>query len=134
MTLCDKNVHLVVYICVVCTYIAIIIAYTLSSPPLSFCHSFPPDTSITIRKVYQVTSAVRYGVLNECLEVPNSVFFQIDANPAYPTKEKKREALIAYFLCSLQNASWEILAGLLYYKEHHSALEAAREYLQHTTG
>ena len=75
-----------------------------------------------------------YDDLNDCLEVPWSVKVQIDANPAYPTEEKQREALIAYFLHSLPHASWAILAGLLYYEEQHSSLEAAREYLQHTTG
>ena len=75
-----------------------------------------------------------YGVLDDCLDVPWSVNVQIDANPAYPTEEKKREAQIAYFLQSLPHASWAMLAGLLYYKEQHSSLEAAREYLQHTTG
>ena len=119
--------------------IAIIIIYTciyVSSPSSSFslCHSISPDASLTLCRVYQVTSAVRYSYLNYDIEVPDSVYCQINANPAYPTEEKKREALIAYFLHSLPNASWAMLAGRLYYKEQHSSLEAAREYLQHTTG
>ena len=124
------------YLC--CTYIfiaLIIIHMYVSSPPSSFflCHSLSPDASLTLRRVYQVTSAVSYGVLNDCLEVPYSVYFQIDANRAYPTEEKKREAYIAYFLHSL-HASWAMLAGQLYHYQQHSSLEAAREYLQHTTG
>ena len=125
------------YLC--CTYIfiaLIIIHMYVSSPPSSFflCHSLSPDASLTLRRVYQVTSAVAYDALEDCLEVPESVYYQIDANPAYPTEEKKREAQIAYFLHSLPHASWAMLAGLLYYEEQHSSLEAAREYLQHTTG
>ena len=104
--------------------------------PLLFllCRSLSPDASITLHRVYQVTSAVAYGVLDDCLEVHDSVRCQINANPAYPTEEKKRDALIAYFLHSLPHASWAMLAGLLYYMEQHSSLEAAIEYLQHTTG
>ena len=125
------------YLC--CTYIfiaLIIIHMYVSSPPSSFflCHSLSPDASLTLRRVYQVTSAVVYDDLNNYLEVPASVNLQIDANPAYPSEEKKREAQIAYFLYSLPGASWAMLAGLLYYMEQHSSLEAAREYLQHTTG
>ena len=125
------------YLC--CTYIfiaLIIIHMYVSSPPSSFflCHSLSPDASLTLHRVYQVTSAVDYGALNVCLDVPYSVYVQIDANPAYSTEEKKREAQIAYFLHSLPHASWAMLAGRLYYIEQHSSLEAAREYLQHTTG
>ena len=125
------------YLC--CTYIfiaLIIIHMYVSSPPSSFflCHSFSPDASLTLRRVYQVTSAVAYSDLNYCLDVPLSVYWQINANPAYPTEKKKREAQIAYFLHSLPLASWATLAGRLYYREQHSSLEAAREYLQHTTG
>ena len=127
------------YLC--CTYIfiaLIIIHMYVSSPPSSFflCRSLSPDASLTLRRVYQVTSAVEYddldNALNDCLEVPYSVKYQIGANPAYPTEEKKREAQIAYFLHSLPHASWAMLAGVLY--EQHSSLDAAREYLQHTTG
>ena len=108
----------------------------VSSHPSSFflCRSLSPDASITDRRVYQVTSAVAYSVLDDCLEVPYSVKLQIDANPAYPTEEKKKEAQIAYFLHSLPHASGAMLAGLLYFKKQHSSIEAAKEYLQHTTG
>ena len=122
------------YMC--CMYIFNYHTHVCVFSPSSFflCRSLSPDASITLRRVYQVTSAVAYDDLNVCLGVPVSVRLQIDANPAYPTEEKKREAQIAYFLHSLPRASWAMLAGLLYYKEQHSSLEAAREYLQHTTG
>ena len=135
----DKEVDLLVsvlYVHIYCTnYHTHVCVFSPSSYFL--CHSLSPDASLTLRRVYQVTSAVAYDALNAlhaCLDVPWSVRFQIDANPAYPTEEKKREAQIAYFLHSLPHASWAMLAGLLYYKKQHSSLEAAREYLQHTTG
>ena len=132
----DKEVDLLVYVLYVHIYCTNYHTHVCVFSPSSFflCRSLSPDASITLRRVYQVTSAVAYGKLYDCLEVPDSVKYQIDANPAYPTEEKKREAQIAYFLHSLPHASWAMLAGLLYSYEQHSSLEAAREYLQHTTG
>ena len=134
----DKEVDLLVsvlYIHINCTNYHTHVHVCVFSPSSIFlCHSLSPDASITLHRVYQVTSAVKYVVLNRCLEVPNIVKLQIDVNPAYPTEEKKREALIAYFLHSLPRASWAMLGGRLYYYNKHSSLEAAREYLQHTTG
>ena len=125
----DKEVDLLVSVLYVHTHVCV-----FSPSSFFLCHSLSPDASLTLRSVYQVTSAVAYDALNNCLDVPYSVYFQIGANPAYPTEEKKREALIAYFLHSLPHVSWAMLAGRLYYREKHSSLEAAREYLQHTTG
>ena len=132
----DKEVDLLVSVLYVHIYCTNFQTHVCVFSPSSFflCHSLSPDASLTLRRVYQVTSAVAYGVLNDCLEVPASVILQIGANPAYPTEEKKREAHIGYFLHSLPHASWAMLAGRLYYKEQHSSLEAAREYVQHTTG
>ena len=73
-------------------------------------------------------------ILNDCIDVPDSVYWQINANPSYPTEKKKREAIITYFLNTIPLASWAILAGLLYYWEDHVSLEAVRKYLHHTTG
>ena len=132
----DKEVDLLVSVLYVHIYCTNYHIHVCVFSPYSFylCRSLSPDASITLRRVYQVTSAVRYSDLNDCLKVPRSVYYQIDANPAYPTEEKKREAQIAYFLHSLPRASWAMLAGRLYHYEQHSSLEAAREYLQHTTG
>ena len=135
----DKEVDLLVsvlYVHIYCTnYHIHVCVFSLSS--FFLCPSLAPDASLTLHRVNQVTSAVAYGDLDDCLDVPDSVRqlrLQINANPAYPTEEKKREVQIAYFLHSLPRASWAMLAGRLYYYEQHSSLEAAREYLQHTTG
>ena len=132
----DKEVDLLVSVLYVHIYCTNYHTHVCVFSPSSFflCRSLSPDASLTLRRVYQVTSAVAYGALHGCLEVPLSVRRQIGANPAYPTEEKKREAQIAYFLHSLPHASWAMLAGQLYYDGQHSSLEAAREYLQHTTG
>ena len=102
-----------------------------SPPSTSYLY---PDASLTVSNIYQATSTVDYVRLNDCLDMPRSVFYQIDANPSYPTKEKKREAIITYFLNTVPLASWATLAGKLYYREDHVSLEAVRKYLHHTTG
>ena len=99
-----------------------------SPPSTSYLY---PDASLTVSNIYQATSTVDYESLNDCLDVPDSVYFQINANP---TEEKKREAIITYFLNTIPLASWATLAGKLYYWEEHVSLEAVRKYLHHTTG
>ena len=102
-----------------------------SPPSTSYLY---PDASLTVSNIYQATSTVGYRRLNYCLGAPTSVFSQIIANPSYPTKGKKREAIITYFLNTVPLASWATLAGRLYYEEEHVSLKTVRKYLHHTTG
>ena len=106
-----------------------------SLSPLLLLHTYLyPDASLTLHNIYQVTSTLNYGGLSYCLEVPDSVYVQIKANPSYPTEEKRREAVISYYLNTIPLAFWARLAGQLYYWEKHDSLEAVRKYLHHTTG
>ena len=105
----------------------------LSSSLISSPHS-TSDASLTPQNIFQATSNVDYGVLDLRLEVPYSVYLQINANPSYPTEEKRREAMIVYYLNTIPLASWATLAGRLYRMEEHVSLEAVRKYLHHTTG
>ena len=106
----------------------------LHPSPLSTSYLYP-DASLTVSNIYQATSTVDYRDLYDYLDVPYSVYRQINANPSYPTEEKKREAIITYFLNTIPLASWATLAGKLYYDwEEHVSLEAVRKYLHHTTG
>ena len=104
--------------------------------PTTFLHTYLyPDASLTLHNVYQVTLYVSYiGNLSDCLEVPSSVYYQINANSSYPTEEKMREAVISYYLDTMPLASWARLAGKLYYGEKHDSLMVIRQYLHHTTG
>ena len=130
-------VHRRIVACVICVHKCGMLMFASSlrlypSPPsTSYLY---PDASLTVSNIYQATSTVDYGRLNDCLDVPNSVYYQIDTNPSYPTEEKKREAIITYFLNTIPLASWATLAGKLYYWEEHVSLEAVRKYLHHTTG
>ena len=102
--------------------------YIISFPLLP---SLYPDASLTVSNIYQATSTVDYGRLWYYLNVPRSVYHQVNDNPSYP---KKREAIITYFLNIVPLASWATLAGRLHYYEDHVSLEAVRKYLHHTTG
>ena len=103
----------------------------LSSSLISSLHS---DTSFTLVNVLHATSDVEYDDLRGCLVVPATVYAQINANPSYPTEEKRREAMVAYYLNIAPVASWATLAGRLYYWGKRVSLEAVRKYLHHTTG
>ena len=105
----------------------------LSASLISSLHSIS-DASLTPQNIFQATSDVDYDDLDDCLGVPHSVYWQINANPSYPTEEKRREAMIVYYLNTLPLASWARLAGWLYRREEHVSLEAVRKYLHHTTG
>ena len=105
----------------------------LSSSLISSLHS-TSDASLTPQNIFQATSYVGYGVLRDCLQVPDTVYYQITANPSYPTEEKRREAMIVYYLNTTPLASWDRLAGELYRWNEYLSLEAVRKYLHHTTG
>ena len=105
----------------------------LSSSLISSLHS-TSDASLTPQNILQATSDVDYNDLNICLDVPDSVYWQINANPSYPTEVKRREAMIVYYLNTIPLASWATLAGGLYRMKEHVSLEAVRKYLHHTTG
>ena len=98
-------------------------------PPLIY-----PDASLTPQNIFQSTSAEDYNDLRGCLVVPAAVYYQINANSSYPTEEKRREAMIVYYLNTIPLASWARLAGQVYWQEKHVSLEAVRKYLHHTTG
>ena len=74
-----------------------------------------------------------YGLLVE-LYVPKSVINDIMANPSYSTEEEKRIAGLQYYLQTVPGASWERIAGVLWFLEQNTALEEVRQYLPSTHG
>ena len=60
------------------------------------------------------------------LGVPYFVCDEIDA--AYQTEEKKKEALLLYFLKNVPMASWQRVVGTLHGMEEKTALEAVRAF------
>jgi len=45
-------------------------------------------------------------------------------------KHGSSEEMLQYFITTVPNASWEILAGGLYYQQEHAALEKVAKYFQ----
>ena len=104
-----------------------------------WCSSLP-DGSLTPHTLLPVVSSVRqfwrrddddddeFGLL-EMLGVPDSVMDDIRASPSHSTEEEKRIAGLQYYLQTLPGASWETIAGGLWFMEEHTALEEVRQHL-----
>ncbi|CAI8020102.1 hypothetical protein GBAR_LOCUS12027, partial [Geodia barretti] len=94
------------------------------------------DDSLTPHTLLPAVSSVRQfwrgddelGLL-EVLGVPQSVMDDIRASPSHPTEEEKRIAGLQYYLQTVPGASWEEIAGVLWYLEEHTALEEVRQHL-----
>ncbi|CAI8040244.1 hypothetical protein GBAR_LOCUS22432, partial [Geodia barretti] len=98
------------------------------------------DDSLTPHTLLPAVSSVgqfwrrdldEWGLL-EVLDVPYSVMDDIRASPSHPTEEEKRIAGLQYYLQTLPGASWEDIAGVLWFLEEHTALEEVRQHLQPT--
>ena len=108
-------------------------------PLYNWCSSLPDD-SLTPHTLLPAVSTVTefwttdddVGLL-ERLFVPESVN-DIRANPSYSTEEEKRIAGLQYYLQTVPGASWEMIAGVLWGMEEHTALEEVRKYLPSTHG
>ena len=107
-----------------------------------WCSSLPDD-SLTPHTLLPAVSSVRqfwrrddgdeWGLL-EVLDVPDSVVDDIRASPSHSTEEEKRIAGLQYYLQTLTGASWETIAGALWFMEEHTALEEVRQHLPRTYG
>ena len=72
--------------------------------------------------------------LLQVLGVPWSVMDNMRASPSHSTEEVKRTAGLQYYLQTVPGASWEVIAGVLWSMEEHTALEEVRQHLQPTCG
>ena len=101
------------------------------------CPSLCADSTLTINNLCTVTSSVRdlYGLGNYLygLGVPPHVLSEIRANPAMTEEDKKTEVLL-YFLRNVPMASWERVAGVLYWRKEERALQAVKKFLTVSTG
>ena len=101
------------------------------------CPSLCADSTLTINNLRTVTSSVRYwyrlGHYLYGIGVPAPVLNEIRDNPAM-TEEDKRTEVLLYFLRSDPMASWERVAGALYYIQEERALQAVKKFLTVSTG
>ena len=103
-----------------------------------YCHSLPADPTLTINNLRLVTSSVqdweRLGYYLNGLGVPTAVLDEISANPAILTEEDKMTAMLQYFLNNVPMASWQKVAGALYWMKEEKALQAAKKFLTVSRG
>ena len=103
-----------------------------------YCHSLPADPTLTINNLRLVTSSVQdwedLGDYSYGLGVPGPVLYEIYYNPAILTEEDKMAAMLQYFLNNVPMASWQKVAGALYYWKEEKALQAAKKFLTVSRG
>ena len=103
-----------------------------------YCHTFPADTTLTINNLRLVTSSVQdwdgLGNYFFGLGVPQSVLDEISSNTAVLTEEEKIATILQYFLNNVPMASWQKVAGALYWMKEEKALQAAKKFLTVSRG
>ena len=97
---------------------------------IMYCHTLPADDTLTIDNLCEVTSSVKdwkslrgyhYGLC-----VPDHVSACIN--------QKEKTTMLQYFLDNVPMASWQKVAGVLYYMGEKTALEAVKKFLKVTPG
>ena len=90
------------------------------------CPTLCADPTLTINNLRHVTSSVQnlYGLgdYDYGLGVPYHVLNEIRRDPALTEEEKKTKVLL-YFLHNVPMASWERVAGVLYYMKEERAVK-----------
>ena len=99
---------------------------------------FLSDGTLTTSNVCQALASVKdwysLGVYNGGLGVPVAVGYGIRDNRPNKTEEEKKTEMLVYYLHTVPQASWQTIAGALYYMEEVTALEAVKRFLHHTPG
>ena len=79
------------------------------------------DPTLNYNNLHRLTASVKkwldLGDYDSGLGVPLAVLHEIDINTAHQTEEKKKEALLLYFLHNVPMASWQRVAGALHWIE-----------------
>ena len=95
-----------------------------------FCSLFLPDPTFTLHNVTAVLESVEVH-WSELVSFLNIWHLEMDR---HSTPKKCRKAVIHYYLATSPYASWQSLAGMLYYREQAKAVEATQKYLHGSTG
>ena len=98
---------------------------------------FLSDGTLTTSNVCQALASVKnwrnLGYAG-ALDVPLAVCDDIRDNRPNKTEEEKKTEMLVYYLHTVPQASWQTIAGALYYMEDVTALEAVKRFLHHTPG
>ena len=130
-----KTTHIATCKCVVSYSVTV---HTMHTVYVILVFFLPPDTSLTPHLLLPAVSTVRDfwggdGLLR-FLGVPYSVRDQIRQDPSYSSEDERRIAVLQYCLQTVPGMSWGMIAGVLWYKKEHTALETVRPYLPHKPG
>ena len=68
------------------------------------------------------------------LAVPLAARNEIRHNPELQTEDDRKRALLCYYLHNVPMASWQSVAGALYWREERRALEAVKKFLTVSAG
>ena len=92
------------------------------------------DGTLTLDNIIKAVATVsmQWDVLGNKLAVPEFKLNEI--RQLYPTDDLQKEALWKYWLEYMPNASWDTLAGRLFYTEEVSALLAVSNYTNKEPG
>ena len=101
---------------------------------------FLSDGTLTTSNVCQALESVKNWYSLGCkytggLRVPpEAVRDNIRDNRPNKTEVEKKTEMLVYYLHTVPQASWQTIAGALYYREEVTALEAVKRFLHHTPG
>ena len=104
---------------------------------------FLSDGTLTTSNVCQALASVKdwhslgqsdHGLYIGGLGVPLAVRNDIRDNRPNKTEEEKKTEMLVYYLHTVPQASWQTIAGALYYRKEVTALEAVKRFLHHTPG
>ena len=89
---------------------------------IRFISHSPADTTFTLTNVLSTLETVQeWNKLGDKLHVPY-------------TKQDSKDTMMNYYVTSIANASWQMLAGALYYCGEQTALKKVKAYFQRRRG
>ena len=95
--------------------------------------AFPPDSTLTVQNVTQALRGMPYDPgFSYNLGVPYAILDDIERR--YSTDDQRNLAVVEYYLHYAPGASWNHLAGVLYYREKEGALQQVQQYVQRPAG
>ena len=95
--------------------------------------AFPPDSTLTVQNVRRALRGMPYDrIFSNNLGVPYAILDDIQRR--YSTDDQRNLAVVEHYLQYVPGASWNHLAGWLYYWEKEGALQQVRRYVQRPAG
>ena len=98
--------------------------------------AFPPDSTLTVQNVTRALRGMPYDSdFSNDLGVPGTILLDIERR--YSTDDQRNLAVVEYYLHYVPGASWNHLAGKLYYYylfEEEGALQQVQRYVQRPAG